>query len=387
MPLEKSYKKVILLVIDGFGVGAMEDVVVNRPNDIGSNTALHVLSSMDIEQLPGFEKLGLLSLLNLKQSTLPYIIGKANLSHYGADSYYGHQEIMGSKPLMPSKLGFNYYIDEIEKLLILNGHVVKRIGDKTQLLLIDDAFTIGDNIETDPGLAFNITADLNKISFTKLKSIALDIRAIIAVPRLIVFGSKETNINKIIDAIEYSDDQHIGVNAPKSGVYTDSYECVHLGYGVDYKQQTSQLLIDNGYKVSLVGKAADVIVTDGAKYLPEVNTNQVFDKLIGEIPISDFIFANVQETDLAGHAQNLDKFQKLIKIIDQRLVEVMDYLEDDSLLIVMADHGDDPLIGHAMHTREQVPLLLFNKKNTQQINLGVKDSMNYIGDLIIKILK
>ncbi len=379
MLLEKKYNKVILLVLDGFGIGAMDDVVEQRPNDIGSNTALNVLKSADLFKLPNLRKLGLFDLLKIENNNFPYIVSSSDLAHFGADSYFGHQELMGTKPLLPSLYSF---VDDIEIICdYLKGkkHHVEVIKD---VLVVDDSFTIANNIETDFGLAFNMTADLNKISFVELKRIAYEIRKLCKVPRLIVFGSKETNISKIRNAIETSQDGRTGVNAPKSGVYTTSYECVHLGYGVDHTEQISQKLSDSGKSVCLIGKAADVITCDGAKYMPAVDTSQVFDYLQESVQNNDFIFANVQETDLAGHAQNVNKYVSLLYLIDERIGDIVELIDDTTLFIVTADHGDDPTIGHPQHTRETVPILIYDKQNTKQIVIDKQHTLSSVGKLI-----
>ncbi|MGL4589612.1 MAG: phosphopentomutase [Mycoplasmatales bacterium] len=388
MAWENKINKIILLVIDGFGVGEMDDVATTRPLDIGANTAKHVLENNPHLKFNNLRKLGLHQLLDLENMTEPYIIGKAKLAHYGADSYFGHQEINGSKPLKVEERSFSSYISEIIELLEDENINYQLVGKNLKLLLIENTFTIGDNIETDPGQAFNITADLNKMEFTQVVEIAEKIRSIIKVPRLIVFGSKETSIEQILAAIEEHEQAYIGVNAPKSGVYTDSYQCVHLGFGIDYTKQTAFRLDEAQVPVTLIGKAADVIVAPNAKFLPAVATDEVMEFVLkaNKTQTNGLIFANVQETDLAGHAQDVHKFANKLQIVDDFLGNLIEQLDDNTLLIVMADHGDDPTIGHPQHTREYVPILCYLEQNNKQINLGILPTMADIGQTIIKLL-
>lgn len=376
------YNRIVLLVIDGFGVGAMADCAQVRPADIGSNTALHVLMSNEQIDYPNLRKLGLYDLLGLEKNNIPYIVGKSNLKHFGADSYFGHQEIIGSEPAAPQISTFDKSIDDIKRALDQNQINYREHGNSRKLLIVEECFTIADNIETDPGQAFNITADLNILNFTEVVKIARIVRAVINVPRLIVFGSKDTSLNKILNAIEETTET-IGVNAPKSGVYTDTYECIHIGFGVDYTKQCAQRLSLDHVPVTLIGKAADVITCDRAKYIPMVDTTKVVDAVIEELASDGkFIFANVQETDLAGHMQDEHKFGRKLQIVDSKLSEIFEVMRSDDLLIVMADHGDDPTIGHPMHTREKVPILIYSPVNTKQQTIPELSTMADIGATI-----
>ena len=87
----------IVLVLDSFGVGAMDDVSEVRPNDLGSNTSLHLIESEYEKKWPNLLSLGLMNALDLEKDGFKKsnkaIFGTSNLKHFGADSYFGHQEI------------------------------------------------------------------------------------------------------------------------------------------------------------------------------------------------------------------------------------------------------------------------------------------------------
>ena len=69
---------------------------------------------------------------------------------------------------------------------------------------------------------------------------------------------------------------------------------------------------------------------------------------------------NIQETDLAGHAEDTEKYADRLEVSDRRIGELLLEMREGDLLIVMADHGNDPTIGHSNHTRERVPLLIYS---------------------------
>ncbi|MBL0701521.1 MAG: phosphopentomutase [Spiroplasma sp.] len=383
-----KYKKIVLLIIDGFGVGAMEDVVRERRSDIGANTAKSVVDSRENLKIDNLKKLGLMNILDYETNSHKFsdnaIYTKANLQHFGADSFYGHQEIMGTKPIKPKIEGFYLYINKVEKVLFENKISFKRIGPDPYLLNVNDAFIIGDNIETDPGLAFNITADLTKIEFQEVIKIAKLIRGVVEVPRVIVFGSKDTTIKRIVEALEIHQKKYIGINAPLSGVYTDSYECVHLGYGIDETKQVTYMLGESNIDVTLIGKVGDIIIAPKSKYIQGVDTKYLMDQTIETIKKqkTGLIATNIQETDLAGHSQDIKKLAEKIEKIDQKLAEIMILIDDSSLLIIMADHGNDPLIGHPNHTREQVPIMIYKKDNQKLIKLKELKTMADVGQTI-----
>lgn len=99
--------KFVVLVLDSFGVGAMEDVPQVRPNDIGADTCGHILQQCPDLRLPAMERLGLINSLgyraNVMEPNPQANVGKAALQHEGADSFMGHQEIMGTQPKQPSE--------------------------------------------------------------------------------------------------------------------------------------------------------------------------------------------------------------------------------------------------------------------------------------------
>ena len=110
------------------------------------------------------------------------------------------------------------------------------------------------------------------------------------------------------------------------------------------------------------------------------NVKTIFDITLDEIDkINEgFICVNIQETDLAGHAENTARYAEILELSDKYIGKIMEKITDDDILIVTADHGNDPTIGHSRHTRENVPLLIY-KKDMQNTFIGVRDSLSDIG--------
>ena len=379
-------KRVLLLVIDSLGVGAMDDVIEVRPQDEGANTLLHLAESTELH-IPNLERMGagyLVDTPKIKKIPKPIAsFGSSNLAHFGADTYQGHQEIMGTKPKMPIKKPFSFYIDKVEKALIEKGYKVERPDPVHPYLLVNGLVTVADNLEADPGQNYNLTAPLDYITFEEELKIGYIVRENVEVGRVIVFGGKGITIQDILKAVEIKDNGIVGIDAPKSGVYRSGYMVRHLGYGVNPNVQVPTLLKRAGYQVSLIGKMADVIECEGAEYLPMVETEKVLDLVCDKLKTqeSGLIAANVQETDLAGHSQDPNRYANRLMTVDKRLPEVMSLLTDEDMFVITGDHGNDPTIGHSHHTRERALLLVFGKTFVP-CNLGTRQTLSDIGATI-----
>lgn len=153
-----------------------------------------------------------------------------------------------------------------------------------------------------------------------------------------------------------------------------------MGYGINPETQVPQILSSSDIPVTLIGKTADVIRAEGAEYLPNVYTNKVLDALVNRL--SDerggFVFANVQETDLSGHQEDVGKYSKYLEMVDARLPQILSLLGPDDNLIITGDHGNDPTIGHTNHTREYTPIVYFTNA-MESTDLGERQTLSDIG--------
>lgn len=382
-------RRFIVIVLDGFGIGAMEDVKEKRPEDLGSNTCKHILEKIEGLYLPNLEKLGLMNALGEEIGPMKYNpdanFGKSDLMHFGADTFYGHQEIMGTSPKLPKKAPFRDYLEVVEGKLKEKGYKVERVTrEGHQILLVNDYVTIGDNIETDPGQAYNVTSALDDISFKEVVEIAKVVRKEVEVSRVITFGGNNVTKDDLLNSIEIKDNHFVGVNAPKSGVYDTGYQCVHLGYGINPDVQAPTILGKAGHKVVLIGKVQDIVFNDFGVSIPGVDTETVLKETLSQMMNmeSGFICTNVQETDLSGHAEDTERYAEKLTIADQYLGKIMELIQDEDILIVMADHGNDPTVGHSRHTREMVPMLI-DKENLKNTEIGHRTTMSDIGATVL----
>lgn len=385
-------KRFVVVVLDSFGVGAMEDVKEVRPQDLGSNTCKHILDRLPELRLPNLEKLGLMNALG-DETEYMHKSPKANygisaLAHFGADTFNGHQEIMGTKPKKPLFQPFQQCIHEVYGALTSAGYEVQYKGDKLKFLLVNNCVTVADNIEADPGQIYNLTAALDLIPYKEVLKIGRIVRKVVKVSRVIPFGGINVSLEDILNAVEEKEDKFIGINAPKSGVYNEGYEVIHLGYGIDAEVQVPTILGKKGIPVVLLGKVADIVENPYGKSISCVDTEEVMKLTIKEMEAMEegFICTNVQETDLAGHAENAERYAEKLVIADKYIGEIMDKMQEEDILIVMADHGNDPTIGHSHHTRENVPLLIY-KMGLEGKFIGLRDTMSDVGATAVDYFK
>ena len=299
-------KRFVVIVLDGFGMQAMKDAKETRPGDEVSSTLGSILHDFPDLKLPNLERLGLMNAFGKESKCMKFskdaVFGKSELMHFGADTFMGHQEIMGSLPKKPIPQCFSNHAEEVANHLIKHGHKVEYKGNgKLKYLLVDDYCTVADNIDSDLGMAVNCTAPLDFMSFENELKIGRLVREIVTTNRVIVFGGTGNTVEDILKAEEVRENKYIGLLAARTKSYDQGYQCLHLGYGVDASVQAPTILTNAGYRVSLFGKVADIVHNEGGKSVSWVDTAEVLDLTIQEIESmkEGFICTNVQETDLA----------------------------------------------------------------------------------------
>lgn len=384
-------KKIVLIVLDGFGIGAMDDVVETKPFDVKANTCKSIFSKVPTLKLPNLEILGLGNAFvagggNLDdlptgalQQNPNACYGTHCLAHFGADTFWGHQELLGTKPVLPKNAPFSKWINIIYDALIKKGYSVRYYSEKEngpQILIVNESVTIGDNLETDPGNNYNVTAAIDIVPFSTVTEIGTVVRSLVTSSRVIVFGGEKVELSDLLNAFESSENLYAGVNAPKSGVYTQGYQVVHLGYGVDSLTQVPNCLTKVNIPTTLIGKVADIVENPGGEVIPCVDTVEVLNITYDKFNSMEngFICANVQETDLAGHREDAELYAHRLELADKEIGRLMKSLGSEDLLIVTADHGNDPTIGHSKHTRERTPLLVYGS-NIKPCFLGERGTL------------
>ncbi|MBQ3296077.1 MAG: phosphopentomutase [Erysipelotrichaceae bacterium] len=378
-------RRFIVIVLDGFGMGAQKDAAVKRPGDERACTIGSILKDHPDMKLPNLEALGLMNAYGKESEMMKFApeanFGKSELTHFGADTFMGHQEIMGTKPKDPEMTPFQQKVDIVAKHLKEAGHkvdIVERQG--LRYVVCDDYCTVADNLEADLGMCYNVTAPLDFLPFDKELEIARKVREVVTVGRVVVFGGTGNTMDDLYAAEEIREGKYIGIASAKSKSYDQGYQCLHLGYGVDPLVQAPTILTSAGIDCTLIGKVADIVHNENGVSISCVPTAECMDHTLEAMKKMDqgFICTNIQETDLAGHSQSSTRYKEILEIADSKLPLILDEMKDDDFLVIMADHGNDPDIGHSKHTRECVPLLV-RYKDFKGVKLGLRSTLSDVG--------
>ena len=276
---------------------------------------------------------------------------------------------------------FQEKVDVVAQHLKDAGHKVDIIDrNGLRYVVCDDYCTVADNLEADLGMCYNVTAPLDYLPFDKELAIARKVREVVTVGRVIVFGGTGNNMDDLYAAEEIREGKFIGIASAKSKSYDQGYQCLHLGYGVDPNVQAPTILTGSGIPCTLIGKVADIVHNEAGVSISCVPTAECMDLTLEAMKKMDqgFICTNIQETDLAGHSQNSTRYREILEIADSKLPLILNEMTDDDFLVIMADHGNDPDIGHSKHTRECVPLLI-RYRDRKGVHVGLRSTLSDVG--------
>lgn len=376
------YKRIFVIVADSMGVGYLKDAA--DFGDEGANTLLHIGEKMpnglDVPTLNGlglgdFDPIKGTSVVSHPQS----FIAKANEVSKGKDTMTGHWEIMGINTQVPFKTftdtGFpKELIDELEK----------RTGHK----VIGNYAASGTDILVE--LGEQQCKEGSMIVYTSSDSV-LQIAA-----HEEYFGLEELyRCCEIAREICMKPEWMVGriIARPYLGTDKTNFKRV-TGHRHDLALRPSQetvmnVLQNNGFMTSCVGKIGDIFDQYGVvKTQKTVSNEDGMDKTINEAKEHDFTgicFVNLVEFDSEyGHRRDPIGYGECIERFDKRVKELIPYLKDDDLLIITADHGNDPTWTGTDHTREKIPLIIYSKSIKNGRLLDERKSFADIGATILK---
>lgn len=373
----KKYKRVFVIVMDSLGIGAMKDS--EKFGDIGVDTLGHIAESVDSLTIPNLQKLGIANLhpikhVNKVENPMGYYAA-LNEASVGKDTMTGHWEMMGlhiQKPFQTfTDTGFpKELIEELEKRC--NRKIV---GNKS---------ASGTEILDEYGEHEIATGDM--IVYTSADSV------------LQICGHEKymglENLYKyceIARELTMKDEWKVGRIIARPYIGEKKGEFVRTSNRHDYAlkpygQTALNALKDAGYDVISVGKIADIFVEEGiTKAYKSKSSVDGMEQTI-EISKDDFTgicFVNLVDFDaLWGHRRNPVGYAQEIEKFDKNLGVLLPNLKDDDLLIITADHGNDPTYKGTDHTREQVPFLAYSPSMIGNGDLGTFDTFAIIGNTI-----
>lgn len=373
----KKYKRIFTIVIDSLGAGAMPDAA--EYGDAGTDTLGHISESVDSFVIPNLQKLGMANLHPLKQveavaKPLAHY-GKLREASTGKDTMTGHWEMMGLHITKPFKTftdtGFPpELIAELEKR---TGHKV--IGNKAAsgTAILDE-------------LAEEEIATGHMIVYTSADSV------------LQICGNEETfgleelyRCCEIAREITMKDEWKVGRIIARPYVGKKKGEFKRTSNRHDYAlkpygRTALNALKDKGYDVISVGKIADIFDGEGITEANKSKSSVHGMEQTIEIAQKDFTglcFVNLVDFDaLWGHRRNPEGYAQELEKFDVKLGELLPLLREDDLLIITADHGNDPIHTGTDHTREKVPFIAYSPSMKENGQLPESDTFAIIGATI-----
>ncbi len=371
------FNRVFVIVLDSLGIGPMADSA--RFDDAGADTLGHISETVEHLDIPNLQRLGLANLKPLKQvkpAEHPegYFMAMNEVSN-GKDTMTGHWEMMGirtDKPFITfTEHGFpKELIDELEK----------RCGRK----IIGNKAASGTEILEELG-----EQEVNEgklIVYTSADSV------------LQICGNEETmgletlyHYCEIARELTMRDEWRVGRVIARPYVGKKRGEFKRTSNRHDYALKPTgptalNALKDAGYDVISVGKINDIFVGEGITESNHSDSSVHGMQQTIDIAKRDFkglCFTNLVDFDaLWGHRRNPVGYGEEIEKFDKKLGELLPLLREDDLLILTADHGNDPTYKGTDHTREQVPFIAYSPSDTESGKLDTSDTFAVIGATI-----
>ncbi len=369
--------RVILIVLDSVGIGALPDA--HLYNDEGSNTLGNIAKYYPDLDLPNLTALGLgnIDMTNAlaKTKTPLAAYGKAIEQSAGKDTTTGHWEICGvilEKPFPTFPNGFpKEFIARFEQAI-----GCKTIGNKT---------ASGTAIINELGAEHLKTK--SPIVYTSADSVFQ-----IAMHEDIYPIEEQYRICKLARAMLVGDYEVGRVIARPFIGEIDNFTRTERRKDFSVSPPTTLLnAIQNSHQeVRSIGKIIDIFSGQGIDYSTKTaNNSEGIEETIKAIkaPSTGLIFTNLVDFDmLYGHRRNIAGYAKCLMEFDEQIPTILKNLQSDDLLIITADHGNDPSAPGTDHTREYIPLLNYGKMVKAGKNIGTRQSFADIAATIAAAL-
>ncbi|MGG1687510.1 phosphopentomutase [Pseudalkalibacillus sp. NRS-1564] len=373
--MTKRFKRVFLVVMDSVGIGEAPDA--DQFDDLGADTLGHIADHMNGLKMPNMEKLGLGNIRELNG------VSKADkpMAHYtkmmeasnGKDTMTGHWEIMGLHIEQPFRTFPNGFPDDL----------ISELESRTGRKIIGNKPASGTEILVELGEEHVKTGAL--IVYTSADSVLQ-----IAAHEDVVPLDELYHICEIAREMTKAEEYMVGrvIARPFLG---EPGEFKRTSNRHDYALKpfghtVMNELKDNEKDVIAIGKISDIYDEEGVtKSLRTKSNMDGMDKLLEtqQMQFEGISFLNLVDFDaLYGHRRDPQGYGEALEEYDERLKEVLDRIEEDDLLLITADHGNDPIHHGTDHTREYVPLLAYHKGIKEAVDLGIRDTFADIGATI-----
>jgi len=370
-------KRVILIVLDSVGIGELPDA--DLYNDLGSNTLGNIAKHYPELEIPNMIAMGLGNIDTTNQlpktDTPTACFGKANEQSAGKDTTTGHWEISGvilDQPFPTFPDGFpKEFMDRYETAI-----GVKTIGNYS---------ASGTTIINDLGEEH--LRSRKPIVYTSADSVFQ-----MAMHEAIYPIEKQYEFCEIARKMlvnEYQVGRVIArpfIGTPNNFTRTQRRK----DFSVTPPFTVLDAIEASGQEVISIGKIVDIFAQKGiTSYTKTANNLEGISATMKaiETPSKGLIFTNLVDFDmLFGHRRDIPGYAKCLMEFDQHIPTLLNSLKDDDLLIITADHGNDPSAPGTDHTREYIPILTYNKKIKGGKNIGIRNSFADISATIAEAL-
>lgn len=349
----KKYKRIHIIVMDSVGIGEAPDAAAF--GDVGADTLGNIAKTVGLD-VPELEKLGLGHIADIKEiKPVENYVGyhtKLEEISVGKDTMTGHWEIMGLNIETPFKVFPDGFPEElIEKIETFSNR--KIIGNKP---------ASGTEILDEYGEHQLATGDL--IVYTSADSVLQ-----IAAHEEVIPLEELYKICEYAREITLEDPYMIGrviarpyLGEPGNFARTSNRHDYALS---PFEDTALDHLKNAGLDVIAIGKISDIFndkgVTDSVRTVSNMDGVDQLLKVMGR-DFTGISFLNLVDFDAVyGHRRNPEGYGQAIEDFDKRIPEILEALEEDDLLLITADHGNDPTAPGTDHTREYVPLLAYSK--------------------------
>ena len=369
------YKRVFVIVTDSLGVGECSDS--HLYGDKGVNTFKHLSYSKSDFSIPNLEKLGvgyITDINNCKRVDNPLAsYGKCHELSVGKDTLTGHFEIMGlhvtkSFPSFTENGFPKELIDKLENLSVYKfigncaasgTEIIKDLGERhlqTKEIII---YTSADSV-------LQLAANEEVVSLDELYRVC-------EIARKITLENPDWMVGRIIAR------PFVGTNKENFKRTSNRHDYAVKPFG----KTVLDCLKENNFDVISIGKIRDIFDGEGITESYKIKSN--YDGMEKTIEIAKnnnfngLCFVNLVDFDaLYGHRRDPIGYANCVEEFDKQLGILLNNLNGDDLLMICADHGNDPIHSGTDHTREYVPILMYNK-NLSSVDLGIRKTFADIG--------
>lgn len=345
-----KFKRIFLVVMDSVGIGEAKDAA--QFQDEGTNTVKHILETTHID-LPNFKKMGLYNLINHTNDPTISSYRRAEEISQGKDTLTGHLEMMGVETKVPFRTFMEHGFPE---------ELIRELETRTKRGILGNCNASGTEIIEKFGKEQMETGKL--IVYTSADSVLQ-----IAAHEEIIPLEELYHICEIARELTLKEEWKVGrviarpyIGTPGNFIRTPNRH----DYALNPSHKTVlDSLKENGYQVLSIGKISDIFnecgITESVKTKDNLDgIHKIIEHMQREF--TGLCFANLNDFDSKyGHRRDPEGYGNALKELDEYLPDMLTHLQSDDLLILVADHGNDPTYQGTDHTRENIPVIIYHE--------------------------